>query len=212
VTGRVVLVALGAVGALLGLALAATGLLLLLLTGRDGAFGGSEATLSTPGYAVLTSAAGLGDGDLDGTVRVRVRSQGEVFVGVAPSGAVSRYLADVPVTELRDLRLSPLRFTTADSGGPAAPSAPDTQRWTVRDSGPGERTIEVAVGGGRQQTLVVMNADGSAGVDVRAAVTLRAAFLRRLAVGLLVAGAVVAVAGGVALAAGVRRSLATRSG
>ena len=70
----------------------------------------------------------------------------------------------------------------------------------------------MAVGGGRRQTLVVMNADASAGVEARAAVTLRPAFLRRLAVGLLVAGAVVAPVGGVELAAGVRRSLRAREG
>ena len=46
------------------------------------------------------------------------------------------------------------------------------------------------------QRLVVMNADGSAGIEVSAALSLRAPFLRRLAVGLLVAGLVAAPLGG----------------
>ena len=93
--GRVLLVALGAVGALLGLALAAAGVVLLVLTGRDTTFGGAEAALSTDRYALVTEAAGLGGGGVDATVRVRVRSDqgGPVFVGVAPAADVDRYLA-----------------------------------------------------------------------------------------------------------------------
>ena len=103
VAGRVLLVALGAVGALLGLALAAAGVVLLVLTGRDTSFGGAEAALSTDRYALVTEAAGLGGGGLDATVRVRVRSNqgGPVFVGVAPAADVDRYLAGTAYDELR---------------------------------------------------------------------------------------------------------------
>ena len=121
--GRVLLVALGAVGALLGLALAAVGVVLLVLTGRDTTFGGGEATLSTDRYALVTEAAGLGGGGLDATVRVRVRSDqgGPVFVGVAPAADVDRYLAGTAYDELVDVRLSPLRATLVPSGGTRAP-------------------------------------------------------------------------------------------
>jgi hypothetical protein len=62
------------------------------------------------------------------------------------------------------------------------------------------------------QRLVVMNADGSAGVEVTAALSLRAPFLRTLAIWLLAAGGVVAPVGGVLLALGVRRSVRVRTG
>jgi hypothetical protein len=212
VTGRVLLVALGAVGALLGLALAAVGVVLLVLAGRDGSFGGGEATLSTDRYALVSQAAGLGGGGVDATVRVRVRATrgGSVFVGVAPAAAVDRYLAGTAYDELVDVRLSPLRATLVPSDGAAAPARPaDGPQWTVSASGPGERSIDVPVRAGGQR-LVVMNADAAAGVDVTAALSVRAAFLRRLAIGLLVAGAVVAPVGGLLLAAGVRQVVRTR--
>ena len=209
--GRVLLVALGAVGALLGLALAAAGVVLLVLTGRDTTFGGAEAALSTDRYALVTEAAGLGGGGVDATVRVRVRSDqgGPVFVGVAPAADVDRYLAGTGYAELVDVRLSPLRATLRPSDGTRPPAAGDGPRWTVSASGAGEQTIDVPVRDGGQR-LVIMNADAAAGVDVTAALSVRAPFLRRLALGLLIAGAVVAPIGGLLLAAGVRQVLRGR--
>jgi hypothetical protein len=214
VTGRVLLVALGAVGALLGLALAAIAVVLLVVSGRDGAFGGRAATLSTERYALVSDAAGLGAGGVDATVRVRVSATGggPVFVGVAPAAAVDRYLSGVAYDELTDVRLSPLRATLVPSEGDRVPARPGDQRvWTVSASGPGEQTVEVPVHAGGQR-LVVMNADGAAGIEVDAALSLRAPFLRRLAIGLLVAGVVVAPLGGLALVLGVRRTVRVRAG
>jgi hypothetical protein len=209
VTGRVLLVALGAVGALIGLALAGVAVVLLVITGRDGAFGGGAATLSTERYALVSDAAGLGAGGVDATVRIRVAATGggPVFVGVGPAAAVDRYLSGVPYDELVDVRLSPLRATQVPTDGAEAPARPaDRPVWTVSATGPGERTIDVPVHAGGQR-LVVMNADASEGVEVTAALSLRAPFLRTLAIGLLIAGVVVAPAGGVLLALGVRRAV-----
>jgi hypothetical protein len=208
----VVLVAIGAVGALIGLTLAAVAVVLLVVTGRDGAFGGGESTLSTQRYALVSDAAGLGSGVFDATVRVRVTATGgtPVFVGVAPAAAVAAYLNGVPYDELVDVRLSPFRASLVPSDGAGAPVRPaDRPVWTVSAAGPGERTIDVPVHAGGQR-LVVMNADASEGVEVTAAVSLRAPFLRSLAIGLLVAGVVVAPAGGVLLALGVRRTVRAR--
>jgi hypothetical protein len=208
----VLLVALGAVGALIGLALAAVAVVLLVITGRDGAFGGGESTLTTQRYALVSDAAGLGAGGVEATVRIRVAATGggPVFVGVGPAAAVDRYLSGVAYDELVDVRLSPLRATLVPADGAGAPARPaDRPVWTVSATGPGERTIDVPVHAGGQR-LVVMNADASAGVEVTAALSLRAPFLRSLAIGLLVAGVVVAPAGGVMLALGVRRTVRTR--
>lgn len=212
VTGRVLLVALGAVAALMGLALAAVAVVLLLVTGRDGAFGGGESTLSTERYALVSDAAGLGSGGVEATVRVRVAATGggAVFVGVAPAAAVDRYLSGVAYDELVGVRLSPLRATLVPTDGAAAPARPaDRPLWTASATGPGERTIDVPVHAGGQR-LVVMNADASEGVEVTAALSLRAPFLRSLAIGLLVAAGIVAPVGGVMLTFGVRRSLKAR--
>ena len=212
VAGRVLLVALGAVAALIGLALAAVAVVLLVVTGRDGAFGGGESTLTTQRYALVSDAVGLGSGGVDATVRIRVAATGggPVFVGVAPAAAVDGYLSGVAYDELVDVRLSPFRASLVPTDGDQAPVRPaDRPVWTVSATGPGERTIDVPVSAGGQR-LVVMNADASEGVEVTAAVSLRAPFLRSLAIGLLVAGAVVAPAGGVLLAVGVRMTMRAR--
>lgn len=206
------LVALGAVGALVGTALVVAGAILLLLTGGDGRVGGRDTTLSTPTYALVTGAAGLRDGGLDATVRVRVSSaKGPVFVGVAPAATVEDLLRNVASDNLTDVHLSPLRFTAVRSPGTEVPQQPTSRQWTVSALGPGAQTVEVPIGDGGQR-LVVMNADGSAGVDVQASVSLRAGFVRPLAVGLLIAGIVVAPVGGLLLVAGVRRTVRARSG
>lgn len=212
VTGRVLLVAFGAVAALIGLTLAAVAVVLLLVTGRDGAIGGGGSTLSTPRYALVSDAAGLGSGRVDATVRITVTATGggPVFVGVGPTAAVDGYLSGVAYDELADVRLSPFRASLVPTDGAVAPVRPaDRPVWTVSATGPGERTIDVPVAAGGQR-LVVMNADASEGVEVTAALSLRAPFLRSLAIGLLVAGGIVAPAGGVMLAFGVRHSLRAR--
>lgn len=211
-TGRVVLVALGAVGALLGVLLAGAGAVLLVLSGRDG-LGGGAGPLSTGSYALVSDAAGLRAGGPAVTVRVRVTSdRGPVFVGAGPADAVDAYLSGVAYDELTGVRLAPLRTTLVPSGGTAAPARPaDRPVWTVSATGPGEQTIDVDAGAAGQK-LVVMNADGSAGVAVTASLALRAGFLRNVGLGLLVAGAVVAPVGGVLLVVGIRRTVRARAG
>lgn len=206
---KILLVALGAVGALIGVVLVLAGLALVALTGGDRSFGSRTETLDTPTYALVSDAAGLGSGGLRATVRVTAAAAdgGALFVGVGPAAEVDRYLSGVAREELRDVRLSPFRYDTVRVAGTGAPAAPGGQPlWTVRSAGAGERTVEVPVGTGGQR-LVVMNADGSPVVRVRASFGIRAPFLRRLGVGLAAAGLLVAPLGALALVLGVRRAV-----
>ena len=118
------LVALGAVGALLGLALAVVGVVLLLLTGRDGVFGGGEATLTTDRYALVTEAAGLGGGGVDATVRVRVRATagGPVFDPRRPKALIFARQPDKPA-----VLVGVMYSVQRDERGPS-PGGPVT-RW-----------------------------------------------------------------------------------
>jgi hypothetical protein len=210
VTGRIVLVALGAVAALLGLVMVVAGGVLFIVT--RGGVGGGAGTLRTDSYALVTDAGGLRAGGLEGTLRVRVTSpRGPVFVGVAPAATVDAYLAGVAHDDLAEVRLAPLRATPVPAGGDGTPARPaDRPGWTVSATGPGERTVDVDVDAGGQK-LVIMNADAAAGVEVTASLSLRAAVLRRLALGLLVAGVVAAPVGGVLLATAVWRTALGRA-
>ena len=174
---------------------------------RQGGYLTSNAhTFSTPGYAVSTGPMRLDSADpswasdLIGTVRVRVTAadpHASVFVGIGPSDAVAGYLAGVQRTVYSDV--VGRRSTVQVSGG--APAVLPAQAGVFTAS---------AVGAGRQElvwpvqvgtwTVVVMNADASRAVSVRADVGATVPALPWVAAGVLVT-AVLLLGCGVALIA-----------
>ncbi|MEU5266901.1 DUF4389 domain-containing protein [Amycolatopsis sp. NPDC021455] len=125
-----------------------------------------------------------------GDVRIRATDTGgrPVFVGIGRTDAVERYLA---ATE----------YTTAGNrthlgGAPAVPPG-DARVWVASASGAGTQSVAWPVLTG-QWTAVVMNADASRGISVRAEAGATAPALGWIAVALLVSGLVV-LAGGVVL-------------
>jgi hypothetical protein len=136
---------------------------------------------------------------LDG-VRIRVTAadpEPPVFVGIGPSADVDRYLAGVNHTVISDFRTDTVEV---ESGGTTA-SAPGTQDfWVASSTGPGTRTLTWDLTDG-SWTVVVMNADGRPGIDVRADLGARIPALPWIALGFLLAGTVFA-AGGALLIAG----------
>jgi hypothetical protein len=223
--GRVVTVVAGAV-----LLLAATGPLLggaglawADTTQRQSGYLWSGTDhLATPGYAlrsddVVLDAAGA-EWVVDrfiGDVRVEAAAADpatEVFVGVARAADVDRYLAGVEHGQVRALGPDGGRGTVTEIRGGAPPSLPgDEGSWMARVQGPGTQTLRWTPSDG-DWTVVVMRADGAAGVDVdaRAGVTVPA--LPGLWAGLLVLGAVLAVAGALLLALGVHRARSDPAG
>nr|MDP9344036.1 DUF4389 domain-containing protein [Actinomycetota bacterium] len=84
------------------------------------------------------------------------------------------------------------------------PGPPDEQRfWDVQSSGSGVRILTWPVRSGRW-SVVVMNTDGTPGIDVEASIGARARALLWVSVGLLVAGVLVAALGALLLWFGVR--------
>jgi len=101
-----------------------------------------------------------------GTARVRVTSTDPsrpVFVGVGPASSVSRYLAGVAYstpTDFGDGRA--VAYTEHDGGAPVG--TPGSQGfWTQQISGTGEQTLTWEPGAG-EWAVVVMPADGRAGI------------------------------------------------
>jgi len=78
--------------------------------------------------------------------------------------------------------------------GTAVPAPPASQDWTASVHGTGTQTLEWEPESGNW-VLVVMNEDGSAGVDVDGVVGAKVPWLFGAGVGLLIAGVVVLVAG-----------------
>jgi hypothetical protein len=205
--GRIVALVLGILLLLPALGLVFGGVGVLLAhhrAGDDGFFDHDLEQLDTSTFAFtaplddvidLTDAPQWVLDRLDIDVRVAVTAVApteEVFVGVADSDDVAAYLQGAAHTEVSDVEGS--RVTTQVAGAGAAPGAaidPPTDQgiWTTSASGPGTQVVRWPVDN-RSRTVVVMNADGTAGVRVDPAVGVRVGFLTPLGITLLLAGLV----------------------
>jgi hypothetical protein len=176
--GRVVALVVGVVVTLASVAgLAVGGGLAWLDEGRRDSAGfvtSDEVSLSTTTYALVSDHMTIETGstslprDWFGDARVRVEASGGVplFVGIASASDVEKYLAGVSYTTVQ--AVGPNRTTYDDHAGKAPSTAPTALKiWRDQASGPGEQTITWPVETG-EWTLVVMAADGTRGVAVRA--------------------------------------------
>jgi hypothetical protein len=160
--------------------------------------------LGSPGTGWLYSPALLGE------IRIRVTPVNhvpELFVGIAPSAKVDRYLAGMSHTHISDFWTNRVQFI--DGGTPGSP--PGTQDfWVASASGPGTQTVEWEPADG-SWTVVAMNADGRSGIgEVAADLGATYPTLVWIAVGVLAGGAVF-LAGGVLLIVGaIHRSHTSR--
>jgi hypothetical protein len=136
-----------------------------------------------------------------GKVRVRAEptnSSEDIFVGIARSRDVDRYLGDVPHATIRDFFDNDVKDHPGDhppDGGPQQQTF-----WVAAASGNGSQSVVWDVASG-SWSIVVMNTDGSKGVAVRTDIAATVPALRWVAIGLLIAG-VILLLGGVALIVG----------
>jgi hypothetical protein len=177
---RVIALVVGSLLLLPGLALVAAGGLLLWAHGvhrTDGFVFSPEDRFTASTHALVSDRIDLGTaadwlpvGTSLGDARVQVTADSgdEVFVGVARADDVSAYLGGVSRTEVEALGFdSPLGNDDQRPGGaPAAPPA-DQDFWIAQASGTGTQQVTWPAADG-DWMFVVMNADGSAGIDVDA--------------------------------------------
>jgi Domain of unknown function (DUF4389) len=212
--GRILLVVLGSIVALLGAGLLVAGGALLW---ADRTQRGDDGFLTTPterferdSYAIVSDNIDLFEAETgsdwilsDGVLgNVRLRSENvedsETFVGIGPTSDVESYLGGVEHDEVTDLDFDPFSATYRRIGG-GEPAGPPTEQtfWAASAAGPGEQTATWEPESG-DWSIVVMNADGSRGVAVELSAGAEANFLLWLAVGLMIAGGLL-LAGGVAM-------------
>jgi hypothetical protein len=204
--GRVVLIVLGGIGVVFGLALLAGGGFLLWVdrTQReDGYLTTPTERFATPSYALTrtrleidTEGPGwlLNDSWL-GKVRIRGESPDAktLFIGIGPEAAVARYLASVAHASVQDIDFDPFQVKYLPIAG-GAPQAPPTEQrfWAASASGVGTQTLTWKVREG-DWSVVLMNADGSRGVAADIDVGAKLSFLLWVAFGLLLGGVLVVV-------------------
>ena len=204
--GRVVLIVLGAIGVLFGLAVLAGGGFLLWAdrTQReDGYLTTPTKRFETPTYALTRTRLDVETNGADwvlndnwfGKIRIRGESPGAktLFIGIGPEASVAKYLANVAHASVQDVEFDPFRVTYHPVAG-GAPQGPPTNQhfWTASASGVGTQTLTWKVRDG-DWTVVLMNADGSRDVDADIDLGAKLSFVLWVAIGLLIGGALVVV-------------------
>jgi hypothetical protein len=135
----------------------------------------------TPSYALSTESLNVGSvtGALETSLlRLRITATNSdtakpLFIGIARTEDVARYLARVRHAELRNINFDPFKVDYQPIGTGAPAALPSTKNfWQTHSSGTGTQTISWPVKSG-QWSAVVMNADGSRNVNVDAQLAAR---------------------------------------
>jgi hypothetical protein len=149
------------------------------------------------------------------TVRIRMTSDRPIFLGIAPRADLEAYLSDVSYSEIERIDFDTYRgrrlWATEydDVLGSSAPGRPGDQAfWIAQAEGAGTQTLFWTLEPG-EWMLVVMNADGSAGVEASGSVGIEAPWLLAIGIGLLAAGVVI---GGIGFALVLLVARSVRSG
>jgi hypothetical protein len=208
--GRVIRLVFGSLGLLVGLALIGGAIagVVGLENNRDasGYFVTHTHHYQTSSYALSTESLNVGGvtGALETSLlRLRITATSNdaakpLFIGIARTQDVARYLARVQHDELRDINFEPFKVDYRRIGTSAPSALPSTRDfWQTRASGTGTQTISWPVKKG-QWSAVVMNANGSRNISVNAQLAARLAGAWWFVAAFIALGAL-SLAGGIAL-------------
>ena len=207
--GRIVMLVLGTLSALLGLGLlAGAG-----FTGwanyqqRDGGYFTTPSerytadsyALTSPRLDIMTDARpGIDPAVIPGSVMLRgstADSARQIFIGIAPQAEVAKYLTDVRHSEVTEVRFSPFRAEYRDVSGTKPPARPADQTfWAASATGPGSQELKWDLRPGNW-AVVIMNADASSPVSVDLRGGARSDLLWPVFLGLLIGGIVLLAVG-----------------
>jgi hypothetical protein len=209
-------VAAGVIG-LFSLGLLAAGAVLLWADGQKDEhgyvstarerFATNSRAMATENLDIDTDGAGwIVDRHTWGKVRVDVESRdGErVFVGIARTSDVERYLRGVDHDVVSDVEYSPFHADYRELTGDRRPASPAAQRfWAASAHGAGAQALTWEVEDG-DWSVVVMNEDASPGVDAGVKAGAELPFLTPAGWGALAAGLVMLAFSAVIAIAGIR--------
>jgi hypothetical protein len=204
--GRILLLVAGTIAGLAAAALIAAGTTALWAdhskTDKDGYFSSGRQAVSTQTHAFVSDPIEIDEGadwifDEQGDLTFRIAAAGAggepVFVGVAPKDAVATYLTGVSYEQVTDIDGDPFQLDTTPHSGTATPIAPTRAGiWERSVSGAGTQTLDWRPKQG-DWAVVVMNADGSAGVSTQSTFGAKVSFLAEVGLALLVGGLVLLV-------------------
>ncbi len=208
--GKLLAAVFGALVLLGGAGMTTAGAVALGVADGDGWVGAPEVHIGTDAAALVGADIDIDLGDAindrtfvtfdDIPLRIDASSRNgkDVFVGIGSDADVDAYLAGGSYA-LVEFWHDDLEVT--NHGGAGALAAPAEQTFWAASSTTGDLEWDVQSG---QWSLVVMNADGSSGVDVSVDAAARIPFIEAFGIGLLVFGVMAIVGGAVLLYFGVR--------
>lgn len=201
------------------LAIAALGLGALAFWGDDQKDDQGYLTTDSQPFAASTHALATENLDLDldgaealvdetslGDIRLDVASQTgkPVFVGIARTDDVSAYLADVSHTTVTDLDYEPFEASYEPEAGVRSPDRPGAQSiWAASAQGAGSQSLRWEAEDG-DWSVVVMNADGSAGVEADISAGAKLPFLTAIGWSAIGGGAILLLAAALLVVLGIR--------
>jgi len=212
--GRVILVVLGSIAALVGAALLAAGIAAIVVdqTQRDdqGFLVSPSETFRSPGYAVVSESARMSFGGEEwvarrilGTVKIESESVRPVFVGIGPEAAVNTYLGSVERSVVHEINRKP-GYEQEAGGAPARPPSEESF-WVASATGAGKQALTWEPKSG-DWVAVLMNADGSRGVEADVAIGAELDPLLGVGIGITVAGGLLLLLGALGIATGATRA------
>jgi hypothetical protein len=214
---RVVRLVFGSLALLAALALIGSAIAAIvgLETNRDatGYFTTHTHHYQTSSYALSTESVNVGGvtGALEaGLLRLRITATSNdaakpLFIGIAHTADVNRYLARVQHDELRDIKFDPFKIDYRRLGTGAPTALPPTQSfWQTHASGTATQTISWPVKTG-DWSAVVMNADGSRNIAVNAQLAARLSGAWWFVAAFIALGALPLVGGVALLRSGARK-------
>jgi hypothetical protein len=205
---KIVFIVIGALMVLMGGACTAGGIGLAVVVGGDGWIDSDSGRLDTTTHALVSEVADIANEDPDGAdfindledFRFRMRAESNdasvpIFIGVGRAGDVSEYLSDVEHDVVNDIEFDNLSIDKTLVPGDRQPDPPIEETfWVESISGTGEQELNWEVRSGAYR-FVLMNADGSPGVDVEAKFGLKIPYAMQIAIGLMIVGVIVVLAG-----------------
>jgi len=221
--GRVILLVFGIIGLLISIGLLVGGGAILWLDNTikdsEGFYTTETIQIEKGSYAIVTGPANI---DIEAgwdwgwqwdwgnlaTFKVEGKSNdpsNQLFIGVARESDLDSYLSGVEYDEIKRFHIYPYSVDYQNHPGSVVPGAPTSQTfWTSSTYGAGTQSLEWELEPG-SHSLVLMNSDGSAGVDISIELGAKVPWLLGVGIGLLVGGVVALVTGSTMVFLAVRR-------
>lgn len=164
---RAILIIVGIIVLLIGLAIGCAGGAVATVVGSDGKYDWAVGTASSQGYAIVFNqfeVTGTGQQNakqfVDFTVGAHSANGKSLFIGLAPAAEISSYLAGVPHDVITEVTTGKAVTIPGDT----APKTPaDQSFWSAKAIGLDPSISLLSTAG--PQSLVVMNADPSTAVS-----------------------------------------------